>query len=133
MGLDHDDRYVHEVIDELLGEAGRRLGRTLIDDRGVASSVSPFYLALTDVGVWGVNIGTRDADVDAVIAAVKEELHALREQPVTAADLEEAKAYLHGRLLLNQERSVDLAERLAKGEALGTYESLDTLLARSHS
>ena len=69
------------MIDELLGEAGRRLGRTLIDDRGVASSVSPFYQALTDVGVWGVNIGTRDADVEVAIAVVKEELHALRDRP----------------------------------------------------
>jgi zinc protease len=61
---------------------------------------------------------------------VKDELHALRDRPVAAADLDEAKGYLRGLHLLAQERSADLAVRLAKGEVLGSYESPDASLAR---
>ena len=129
-GLDSGDRYALEVIDELLGEAGRRLARKLIDERGSVSSVSSFYLALTDVGIWGVLAGVGDDDVDIVAAVVKDEPRTLRERPVEAADLEEAKAYLCGQRLLHRERSVDLAEELSKGEVLGTYVSTDTFLAR---
>jgi predicted Zn-dependent peptidase len=129
-GLDSGDRYALEVIDELLGEAGRRLERKLVDEHGAVSSVSSFYLALTDVGVWGVSAGVGDANVDLVIAVVKDELQTLRERPVEAADLEQAKAYMRGQRLLHRERSVDLAEELSRGEVLGTYLSTDTFLAR---
>jgi predicted Zn-dependent peptidase len=129
VGLDSKDRYVHEVIDALFGEAGRRLERELVDQRAIASSTYSFYLPLTDVGVWAIGVGARDADVDTVVGVVKEQITALREAPVPDADLDEAKAYLRGQRLLNRERSVDLAEELTDGDVLGYYESTDSYVA----
>ena len=98
--------------------------------QAIASSAYPFYYALTDVGVWGISVGVRPADVDRVVDLTKAQLRALRETPVAPEELDEAKAYLRGQRLLNRERSVDLAEELSDGEALGTYEPLSSYLSR---
>jgi predicted Zn-dependent peptidase len=128
VGYDSPDRHVHDVIDAILGESGRRLERELVDRQAIASSAYPFYLALTDVGVWGVSIGSRPADIDRVLDLAKAELRVIREEPVTDEELAEAKAYVRGRWLINRERSSDLAEELADGEVLGTYEPLEAYL-----
>lgn len=122
VGYDSPDRYAVEVIDSVLSSSGRRLERELVDRRAIASSAYSFYLPLTDVGVWGVSVGTRPGDVEQVTQLVKAELRELRDVPLDPAELAEAKAYLRGYRLLNRERSVDLAEELADGEVLGTYE-----------
>jgi predicted Zn-dependent peptidase len=129
-GYDSPDHHVLDLIEAILGESGRRLERELVDTRAIASSVYPFYYPLTDVGVWGISVGARPADVDRVVEVAKGELWALRETPVGPEELDEAKAYLRGSRLLNRERSVDLAEELSDGEVLGTYEPLDLYLSR---
>ena len=125
VGYDSPDRHVLDVIEAILGESGRRLEREFVDTQAIASSAYPFYYPLTDVGVWGISVGARPADVDRVVELTKAQLRALRETPVAPEELDEAKAYLRGQRLLNRERSVDLAEELSDGEALGTYEPMD--------
>ncbi|MGE3271049.1 MAG: M16 family metallopeptidase, partial [Chloroflexota bacterium] len=83
VGYDSPDRHVHDVLDAVLGQSGRRLERELVDTQAIASSVYPFYLALTDVGLWGMSAGARPADVDQVLALLKAELQTLRNQPVS--------------------------------------------------
>jgi len=130
VGLDSPDRYVHEVLDALLGDAGRRLERELVDEQAIASSTYSFYYALTDVGVWAIGAGARNDDVDAVLDVVKDQIRQLRDRPIDRSELDEAKAYLRGQRLLSREKSVDLAEELSDGEVLGTYESTDAYIAR---
>jgi zinc protease len=129
-GVDNPDHYVYDVIYALLAYAGRRLERKLVDEQAIASQAYAFYIPLTDVGVWGVGASMRDADVDAVLAGLKEELRILRDVPADPADLEEAKAFLRGSRLLNREESISLAEELSDGEVLGTYESTNTYIKR---
>jgi len=129
VGYASPDRHVLEVLDAILGASGRRLERELVDTQAIASSVYPFYLALTDAGVWGISAGARPSNVDRVMDLLKTQLLEVRERPVGAEELTEAKAYLRGQRLLNRERSVDLAEELSDGDVLGTYESIDQYLA----
>jgi predicted Zn-dependent peptidase len=130
VGHDSADRHVHAVIDAILGESGRRLERELVDTQAIASSAYSFYFTLTDVGVWGVSVGVRPDDVDRAIDVVKAELRTLREASVAPEELDEAKAFLRGRGLIQRERSVDLAQELSDGEVLGTYEPIDQYLGR---
>jgi predicted Zn-dependent peptidase len=92
-----------------------------------------FYYPLTDVGVWGISVGARPADVDRVLDLTKAQLRSLREVPVSPEELDEAKAYLRGQRLLHRERSIDLAEELSDGEALGTYEPISVYLSRTEA
>jgi predicted Zn-dependent peptidase len=124
------DRYPLHVIVALLGTAGRRLESEIVDRRGLAASVAPLHLELTDVSVWGVSAGLRPANVDPVVELIRTELRRLRDEPPGAEELAEALAYLRGTQQLARERSVDLAEELSEGEVLGTYESIDAYLAR---
>ena len=130
IGYDSPDRHVLDVIEAILGESGRRLEREFVDTQGIASSAFIFYYPLTDVGVWGISVGVRPSDVDRAVDLTKGQLNALRESPVAPEELDEAKAYLRGARLLNRERSVDLAEELSDGEALGTYEPIATYISR---
>jgi predicted Zn-dependent peptidase len=130
VGRDSADRHILDVIEAILGNSGRRLERELVDTEAIASSAFAFYFPLTDVGVWGISVGCRPADVDRVIDLAKGQLREIRETPVAHMELDEAKAYLRGQRLLHRERSVDLAEELSDGEALGSYEPLATYLSR---
>ncbi len=129
-GLNSPDRYGLEVIDAVLGTAGRRLENEIIDKRSLASSVDSSYTELTDVGVWSVGVATQASKVDEVIEVVRGELGRLREAPLADDDLAEAKAFIRGRTLLTRERSADLAVELADGTVLGYYEPLESYLAR---
>jgi predicted Zn-dependent peptidase len=129
-GYDSPDRYALHIAMALLGAAGRRLENEIVDRRGLASSVGPFYEVLTDVGVWGVWAGLAPGNVDAVLDLARAEVRRLADEPTSPNDLAEAKAYLRGSTLLHRERTVSLAEELADGEVLGIYESLDEFLAR---
>jgi predicted Zn-dependent peptidase len=130
VGYDSPDRHVLDVIEAILGESGRRLERELVDTQAIASSAYAFYYPLTDVGTWGISVGARPADVDRVIDLAKAQLRLLRDGEVAPEELDEAKAYLRGQRLLHRERSVDLAEELSEGEAVGIYEPLPTYLSR---
>lgn len=130
VGYDSPDRHVLDVVEAILGESGRRLEREFVDTQAIASSAYAFYYPLTDVGVWGISVGARPAEVDRVTDLTKAQLRALREQPVAPEELAEAKAYLRGQRLINRERSVDLAEELSEGEAIGTYEPVTEYISR---
>jgi predicted Zn-dependent peptidase len=130
VGYDSPDRHVLDVIEAILGDSGRRLEREFVDTQAIASSVYVFYYPLTDVGTWGISVGSRPADVDRVIELAKAQLRLLRDAPVAPEELDEAKAYLRGQRLINRERSVDLAEELSEGEAIGIYEPVMTYITR---
>jgi len=130
VGYDSPDRYVLDVIEAILGPSGRRLEREFVDTQAIASSAYAFYIPLTDVGVWGISVGSRPADVDRVLDMTKAQIRLLRESSVAPEELDEAKAYLRGQRLINLERSVELAEELSDGEALGTYEPLASYISR---
>jgi predicted Zn-dependent peptidase len=133
VGYDSPDRHVLGVVEAIMGESGRRLERELVDTEAIASSVYMFYYPLTDVGVWGISVGARPADVDRVLDLTRAQLRRLREVPVSPEELDEAKAYLRGQRLLHRERSIDLAEELSDGEALGTYEPISVYLSRTEA
>jgi zinc protease len=66
-----------------------------------------------------------DAAVEAILADVRE----LREEPLSADDLAEAQAYIRGTTRRDQERSINQANELSEGIALGYYEPMETYLA----
>lgn len=129
-GSDNDDRYALDVLVAVLGEAGRRLHNEVVEERGLASDIGVAFWELTDVGVWEVWAATAPEHVPAVIDVVKEHVRRARSEPLTDAELQEAKAYIRGSSRLGLESSIAQAQRLADGYALGRYESLDHYLDR---
>lgn len=124
-GSDHDDRYALDVLVSVQGEAGRRLRNEVVERLGLASDIGVAFWELTDVGVWEVWATTSPENVDPVIEIVRRDLRALREAPLDAAAIAEAKSYIRGSSRLALESSIAQAQRLADGYALDRYEALD--------
>ena len=125
VGHDSPDRHVLDVIEAIMGNSGRRLERELVDTQAIASSAYAFYFPLTDVGVWGISVGCR--------AGRRRPRDRSGEGPASGASRDARRSRRSStrrrrtcevRRCFNRERSVDLAEELSDGEALGTYEPI---------
>jgi predicted Zn-dependent peptidase len=128
-GADSRDRYALEVLNAALGSAGQRLSGELRDRQRLVSRVDSGYWELTDVGTWLIAAATEPAQVDAAVAGILAEVRRVRDEPLDAADLAEAQAYIRGSERRAQERASAQARDLARGIALGTYQPLETYLA----
>lgn len=128
-GFDSPDRYALEVLATVLGSAGQQLAADLRDERGLVTRIDAGFWELTDAGTWFVGAAADPANVDAAVAGVLEHIARVRAEPLAADDLEEAKAYIRGSARRGFERSIDQAQYLASGIALGYYLPMETYLA----
>jgi predicted Zn-dependent peptidase len=124
------DRYAMAVLDAAIDDAGRRLFTAIRDRRGLAYSVGSAWVGLTDAGVWLVSAGVDPENVELVTELILAEMRRLREEPLTPAELEEAKSYLEGRSVLGLETNLGQARRFSSQEVLGVREPIAAYLAR---
>jgi predicted Zn-dependent peptidase len=129
-GADHPDTYALDVVSATLGEVGRRLTTEIRDKRGLASGVGASYSTLSDVGAWWAFVGTSPDNVDTVIDLTLQEVRRIREQPLTAQELADAKSYIEGRAVLGLQTSMAFAQYLADREAIGVEPPLAEYLRR---
>lgn len=94
----HPDYYALNTANVILGQLGLmgRLGANVRDKQGLA------YYAYSRIGsgkassVWHASAGVDPANVDRAIDGIREEVHRLRTEGVTAEELADAKSYLTG-------------------------------------
>jgi zinc protease len=127
--LTDPDRYPMAVLDAVIDDAGRRLFTEIRDRRGLAYSVGASNISLTDTGVWVASAGVDPENADLVTDLILAEMRRLRDEPVTAQELDEAKSYLEGRSVLGLETNLGQARRFASQEALGVREPIAQYLA----
>jgi predicted Zn-dependent peptidase len=128
-GLDSDDRYPLEVASALLGTAGQRLFGALVDRDALATDVESAYFTYTDLGIWLSSAACPPERVDPVLDRLRVELRRLGDEPLSPADLAQARGYLAGRRELGLEQIVDQSVDLSDGLVTGTYQPLDDYLA----
>jgi zinc protease len=124
------DRYAMAVLDAAIDDAGRRLFTEIRDRRGLAYSVGSGVASLTDAGVWYAAAGVDAEHVDEVTDLILAEMRRLREEPLTSAELDEAKSYLEGRAVIGLDTNLGQARRFASQEALGVREPIAQYVAR---
>jgi predicted Zn-dependent peptidase len=129
VGTDSPDRYALQVLATALGSSGQVLAAELRDRLGLVTRVDTGYWELTDVGTWLVAAATEPDNVDAAVEGILDEVRAVRDASLDAEDLENAKAYIRGSTRRGLERSIDQAQDLSTGIALGYYQPLDVYLA----
>ncbi|HEX8254004.1 MAG TPA: pitrilysin family protein [Thermoanaerobaculia bacterium] len=103
--LNHADSAAFAVIDKILGGGqSSRLYRTLVHERQLATSVNTFNSAMEDAGLFGIQaIVASGRDIGEIETALAAEIARLRDQPVTAAELEEARNELVSQALFGRE------------------------------
>ncbi len=127
-----DDRFALLVLNTYLGGGmSSRLFQQLREKHGLAYSVYSFADFYSDVGMFGVYIGTDPKNTGRSIELMNKEFKRLREKPIGKGTLNKIKNQLKGNLVLGLESSSRQMSRLAKNEIyFNDYIPVDTLLQR---
>jgi len=98
------DRFAVDILTAILGDGmGSRLFQEIRERRGLAYSVDASASHLQDTGAFTVYAGVPPEKADEALAAIMEQLDRIRRRLVTKAELERAKEYTKGHLLLGLE------------------------------
>ncbi len=113
----HNDRYGTYLLNTILGgNMSSRLFQKVREELGLAYSVYSYHHNHSDSGAFIIYAGTSSESAPLVIQTIMEELTRLRREPVSSEELQSAKDYLKGGMLLSMESMDNRMTRLAKNE-----------------
>lgn len=113
----HVDRYGTYLLNTILGgNMSSRLFQKVREDLGMAYSVYSYHHNHSDSGAFIVYAGTSPENAPLVSRTILEELTRLRHEAVSFEELQSAKDYLKGSMLLSMESMDNRMTRLAKNE-----------------
>jgi predicted Zn-dependent peptidase len=113
----HPDRYGTYLLNTILGgNMSSRLFQKIREDLGLAYSVYSFHHNHTDSGAFIVYAGTSAEDAPLVTRTILEEMTRVRYDSVSYEELQGAKDYLKGSMMLSMESMDARMTRLAKNE-----------------
>jgi predicted Zn-dependent peptidase len=102
--LDHPDRYVLQVLASVLGGGmSSRLFTEVRERRGLAYYVYGMNHAYTDAGSLYSQAGVDINRIDEAVTTILGEFRKMADEPVPADELEKAKSFSKGRLVLQLE------------------------------
>lgn len=115
------DYYALSVMNLILGGGGltSRLMRSIREERGWAYDVHSFFSARRHLGSFEVNLQTKNETAGPAIEEVFGQIREIRENGVTAQELEEAKGFLTGSFPLRFETNRQVVSFLAAVEFYG--------------
>jgi len=124
-------KFVLLVLNTLLGGGmSSRLFQTIREQHGLAYSVFSFHDFMLDTGLFGVYLGTDPERAEKAMILLQQELQKLRDERVSANELNRTINQLKGSLMLGLESTGSRMSRLAKMEIyLNDYVTLDDVCA----
>ncbi len=128
----HERRYAGYILNTVLGGGmSSRLFQNIREKRGLAYAVFSGLNSFRDAGYLSVYAGTATENARRVIDLVLEEFGRLKAEPIGKEELQRAKDYLKGGLLLSLESTMSRMSNLARQEMyFGRHISLDEIAAR---
>ena len=112
-------RWPLEVLSAVLSGQGGRLFVELRDKRSLAYSVTGFSIEGVDPGYFAVYIGCGPNKTADALAGIRNELRRVREEPITAAELDRARTHLIGTHAISLQRNSARAAVAAFDECYG--------------
>ena len=110
-------RYAFSLINTILGgNMSSRLFQEIRENRGLAYSVYSFISSHVDTGMFGVYVGVNPENAKEAIDVILNEMLKLKEMPVDSTELQSAKEYTKGNLMLASESIDSQMVRLAQNE-----------------
>jgi predicted Zn-dependent peptidase len=127
----HERRFACYILNTVLGGGmSSRLFQNIREKRGLAYAVFSSLNSFRDVGCLSVYAGTAAASAREVVRLIVEEFRRLKETPFSEEELQRAKDYLKGSLLLSLESTMSRMSNLARVEMFfGRYISPDEIAA----
>jgi predicted Zn-dependent peptidase len=125
-------RFALSVLDAVFGGAtSSRLFREVREKRGLAYAVGSYTEQYTDCGMVAMYVGTREENVREACEIIGRELVQLRDEGVSAEELERAKEHVKGRMVLGLEATGARMSRVARAILFEVpLLSLDEMLER---
>lgn len=110
--------YALRMANLILGRLGMfgRLGESVRETRGLAYGVHSELEASLGPGPWCIRAGVNPANIDAALAAIKDELERIRQEGITEDELERGQRYTTGSLALHLETNDGIAGALQEIE-----------------
>jgi len=113
----HNDRYGTYLLNTILGgNMSSRLFQKVREELGLAYSVYSYHHNHSDSGAFIIYAGTSAEGAPLVTQTIIAELNRLRHESVSLEELQSAKDYLKGTMLLSMESMDSRMTRLAKNE-----------------
>ena len=103
--LNDKERWPLEVLSAVLSGQGGRLFVELRDKKSLAYSVTSFSMEGVDPGYFAVYIGCGPGKTQEALDGIRAELRRVREDPVTAAELDRARTHLIGTHAISLQRN----------------------------
>lgn len=127
----HEKRYACYILNTVLGGGmSSRLFQNIREKRGLAYAVFSGISSFRDAGCLNVYAGTSTANARQVVDLTLEEFHQLKSKPLAGEELQRAKDYLKGSMLLGLESTPSRMSNLARQEMVfGRHISLDEISA----
>ncbi|MGH9187926.1 MAG: M16 family metallopeptidase, partial [Acidimicrobiales bacterium] len=119
LAFDHEDpdRYPLQVLNQVLGGGlSSRLFQEVREERGLVYTIYSYTALYSDSGALAIYAGTGPSKVDEVLAVINGELEKLRAGGITAHELDIARGYLEGSLVLGLEDPGSRMVRIGKSE-----------------
>jgi predicted Zn-dependent peptidase len=128
----HEKRFACYVLNGVLGGGmSSRLFQNIREKRGLAYSVFSGLSSFRDAGCLSVYAGTSMENARQVLALVLDEFRQLKSLPISDEELQHAKDYMKGNLLLSLETTGSRMSNAARQEMyFGRYISLDEISQR---
>ncbi|SDW32863.1 Predicted Zn-dependent peptidase [Marininema mesophilum] len=131
-GISLNDERIYSLIllNNLLGgNMSSRLFQEIREDRGLAYSVYSYHSAYRDSGLFTIYTGTGHEQAEDVIQLILNVLDSVRQDGVTANELQKGKEQLKGSLMMSLESTNNRMSRLGKNELLlGHHMTLDEVV-----
>ncbi len=116
---DHPDQWTLELLDAVLGDgSSSRLFLAVREEAGLAYDVHSFQTEYADTGMLQVYAGVDPDDQVRALEAIMAQLSRLRDERVSAPELDKARAYVSGRMELRLEETRHMCSWLGSQEAL---------------
>jgi predicted Zn-dependent peptidase len=110
-------RYAFSLLNTIFGgNMSSRLFQRIRERRGLAYAVYSFISSYVDTGMFGAYVGVTPEKAVEAVRLILEEMRRLKSEAVTTAELEDAKNYTKGNLLLASESVDNQMVRLAQNE-----------------
>jgi predicted Zn-dependent peptidase len=113
----HPDRYATYLLNTILGgNMSSRLFQKVREELGLAYSVYSYHHNHSDSGAFIVYAGVSAEEAPLVARTILDEMTRMRHAMVTPEELQSAKDFLKGSMLLSMESTDNRMTRLAKNE-----------------
>lgn len=126
-GVKDQEKTSVSVLSHILGEgSSSRLFQEVREKKGITYQINTFYNLFWGAGTFGVYLATNKDSFDKALKLVNREFDKIKNKKVFVKELERAKKYLIGNIIMGLESTTDRMNRTAQSELyLDRYKSVE--------